>query len=323
MGGRLRILAFMSACLFMFATTAWAGWVVTYSDAESGEQSKEYYQGDKANFDALIYDGRNFIVVSHESDSYWKGSPDKYCTALRNQKKQMEAQLAMMPEQYRPKPLSTKKIDRRKVSTESIAGFKSTGYDFIVDGSRQGRVWVSRDSRLSGLINLENDFAGKMKCFEDMDAMAIEGTKVYRDTVRNAFVVKESHRQVVSVDEQNISSGIFAPPKGYKSFNDYQKFMNHVKENSRSSSTGSSSPRSYQAEGMSREDYQRDPREGRNNEPESRPSQKNEDNVIVKDAKEIADDSVDEAHQSTKKGIKKEVSKDIKKGVNKFLKKIF
>lgn len=322
MSVKLRFLALLFAGVFLFTTPAWAGWVVTYSDSETGEQSKEYYQDGKANMDSLIYDGRDLIVVSNEADSYWQGSPDKYCNALKKQREQMEAQFAMMPEQYRPKPMSSKKVTRKKASTETVAGFKANGYDFFADGSPQGRVWVSRDTRLSGLINFEKSFSGKMKCFEGLDAMSIEGTKLYKDTVNNTFIVKDSHRQVVSVDKQSVPSGKFAAPEGYRAFRDYQSFMNHIKDNSRSSHSGSS-PAPYQAEGMSREDYRRKAAEEMDKGAEREASRKQKDNVIVRDAKEIADDSVDEAHQSTKKGIKKEVSKDINKGVNKFLKKLF
>jgi len=317
-----RFLAFSYAFLFCFINSAQAGWIVNYADSESGEQSTEYYQDGKANFGSLIYDGRNFILISHQSESYWQGSPDKYCNALRMQKKRMESQYAMMPEQYRPKPLSSKKVTRKKIASETIAGFKSTGYDFFVDGLPQGRVWVSKDSRLSHLINFGKGLSGDMKCFEDMDATTIEGTQLYRNTVKNAFIMKEPHRHVVSVDKQDVSAGIFAAPKRYKSFRNFQEHLDYMNNQSKKSSSNSSTP-TDQADDMLRNEYQGNTAEGRVNEPEKKTSKKKNDNVIVKDAKEIADDSVDEAHQSTKRGIKKEVSKDINTGVNKLLKKLF
>ena len=54
-------------------------------------------------------------------------------------------------------------------------------------------------------------------------------------------------------------------------------------------------------------------------EPESRAQDQEEDNVITKDARDIGRGAVDEARQSTKRGIQDGISEDIQKGVGKLL----
>lgn len=254
---KICFLILISLALFCYTDLVWAGWVVTYAETETGEETKEYYQDGKANFGALIYDGRDFMLINHESQGYWQGSPDQYCNAVKRQSQLMEQQLASLPEQYRPKAMGSKKITRQKVGTEIIAGFKASGYDFYVDGARQGRIWVSNDSGLGELIRFENNQQGKMNCFAEMESMSLEGTKVYKETVRNGFVLKESYRAVVSVKRATVSGDHFKSPAGYRAFTDYQQFMNHATSQARSAPSSAPSP-FYQDEETAQGDNRQD-----------------------------------------------------------------
>ena len=303
---------FLITIAALISLPASAGWVVTYKDAESGERNLEYYDKGKANFGEVIYTGKHILVVDADAKAkaYWKGTPGQYCDALLGQMKKMEAQMASMPAQYRPVPISKKKVTRKEIGKQKIAGFNATGYDFYVDGNQEERIWISSDSGLTDIINFNKSMSKTMECLDNMDSMSVESSSLYKKTVEGAVVVKESYRQLVSVEKKNVPASHFDAPAGYKSFSDYDQFMNYLMNRSRSSSRSNpkqSSP-SYEAP-TSR------------SQPET--SSQKEDNVVVKDAKDIASDTVDEAHQETKDGIQDEISKDVKKGVKGMLDKLF
>jgi len=222
----------------LFAQTAWAGWVVTYKDAESGAKSQEFYESGKANIGEMIYTGKHFLAIDRSSKSYWKGTVQQYCDALGAQMKKLEAQMASLPAQYRPKPISQKKVTRKKLGNKTIAGFSSTGYEFYVDGSQEGRIWVSSDSGLSGILDIERSMGKKVKCLEGSSKMSLEGSALYTETTKNKFILKESYREVVSVESKSVPSSVFDAPSGYKSFSDYDQFVDYASNNSGSSSGG-------------------------------------------------------------------------------------
>lgn len=301
----------------LISMPAWSGWEVTYKDAESGERSKEYYANGKANFGQIVYTGKHFLVVDAGSKAYWKGTPEQYCEALLSQKKKMEVQMASLPAQYRPVPISKKKVTRKKIGTQKITGYSATGYDFSVDGEQAGQIWVSSDSGLSDIIKSQRAMAKKMKCLDEMDGSSVESSALYKQTIDDAFPMKEDFRQVVSVEKKSVPDKHFTEPAGYRSFSSYDQFMNHLMNRSGSSNTASQhSAPSYD---MPTERSQTQA----SSTPGSEVKGQQEENVLVKDAREIADDAVDEAHQSTKQGIQDEVSKDIQKGVKGFLDKLF
>jgi len=243
-----------------FAQTAWAGWIVTYKDAETGEQSREYYDSGKANYGELIFAGKQMIVIDQGSRSYWKGTPEQYCHAL---KAQMQMMQSMMPAQFRQKPISQKQVARKKLGTKSIAGYSATGWEFTVDGSPSGRVWISSDSGLSGIIDFERSQSKQMKCFEEMERMELEGAKLYKQTVEGAFILRDSQRQVTSVERKSISSDRFNAPAGYKAFSDYQQFVEYAGNNGSDSSSNMSSAPAGTSFDMSEQ------RSRRNTEPEN------------------------------------------------------
>jgi len=288
------------ACLV--AHSAWAGWVVTYKDSESGEQHQEFYQDSKANLGDTIYDGKHIIAVDQNAEAYWKGTPQQFCNALNSWRQKMQEQMAAMPAQFRPKQITQQKITRDKLGTKKIAGFKAIGWEFFADGNPSGQVWVSSDSGLSDIIDFKRSQSKKMKCLEEMDSMSIEGAKLYKKTVEDTFVLMESYRQVVSVEHKNVSSNQFKVPVSYKAFSDYDQFVDYVSNHSDAASDMSG---------------------GLGDESDEWQQQQQSDNVIVNDVKEIADQAVDEAHQSTKSGVKREISEDVKGGVKKFLDKLF
>ncbi|GEM_PF-6478942 len=211
------------ACLL--SQTAWAGWVVTYRNAETGDRSQAFYQGGDMSLQEAIYMDGHFIVIDRGSRSYWQGTPQQYCAAMDIMKKQMNAQMAAIPAQFRPKPMSQRNISRKKLGTKSIAGYTATGYVFFADGVSGGDVWISSDSGLSGIIDSERSMAKKMKCSANMDSSGMEQTALYKHTVEGSFILKDSNRQVVSVEKKNIESSRFHVPAGYKSFSDFKQFI--------------------------------------------------------------------------------------------------
>lgn len=291
----------------MVCQTVTAGIVVTYKDAESGEQRQEFYEGGKANLSGMIYTGKHFVVVDQATRTYWKGTPDQYCKGLQAMKKKMEAQMASMPAMYRPVPISQKKVTRKKIGKQNIAGFSATGYEFSVDGSPSDRVWVSSDSGLADIIKFERSMLKKWRCLDGLSNMSLEGADIYKQTVEGKFVLKESFQQVYKVEKKSIPASIFKTPSGYKSFSNYERYMDYLM-NASGADSGDSSMQ-YESE------Y---------NMPSEMNDQRTQrDNVIVEDAKDIANDAVNQAHSSTKRGIQDEISKDVEKSVKGLLDKLF
>lgn len=331
MSVKIRFLIAVFLGLFFYSETALAGWVVTYKDSESGEQRQDYYSGDKMKFGESVFADDYIIVADKGSASYWKGTPKQYCNAMSDMKKKLEEQFASLPAQYRPVPISQKKVTSKKIGTKSIAGYSATGYVFLVDGINNGEFWVSSDSALSGLISMKEGKNDNFECFEKMKGMDLEDSTLFRKMEKKSFILEESWQQVVSVKKKKLPRGSFEAPDGYKGFSDFQQYMDYVSKKQSSASSSSSPSSFYQSEEASQSDYnQADKRQEESyraeDEPEpseQRSSRKKGDNIIANDAKDIAKDSAREVRQSTKSGIKEEISKDIKKGVGSFLKKIF
>jgi len=209
----------------LLSQTAWAGWVVTYRDADTGAKSQEFYEGSNMSSQEAIYTDGHIMAVNQGSRSYWKGTPQQYCEAMDAMKKQMDAQMAALPAQFRPKPMSQRNITRKKLGTKSIAGYPTTGYVFFADGVSGDEVWISSDSSLSGIIDFGRSMAKKMKCSASMDSSGIQSTTIYKHTVEGSFILKDSNRQVVSVEKKTIASSRFHAPSGYKSFSDFTQFI--------------------------------------------------------------------------------------------------
>ncbi len=240
---------FLMLCLCLFAQSAWAGWVVNYKANYGEEKNQEFYDDGKVNIeDTMIYSGTNVLAVNRDSRAYWKGSSQQFCDAFKAYFQKMQS---MIPAQYKPVPISKKKVRRKKIGTKSIAGFSATGYNFVVDGVQEAKVWVSSDSGLSGIIDVERTLSKRMKCLEGTDSSGVERSKLYKQTVEGAFILADSNRQVVSIKRKSIPSGRFKAPVGYKHFSNYQKFVdytnNHSKSSSRAPSRASSPPRSFDA----------------------------------------------------------------------------
>ena len=304
------LLLLLFSCLLSHAATA--GWVVTYKDAEAGSYTQEFYDKGKASFGELIVTDNQFLVIDHESQSYWQGTAQQYCAALREQRQKIDQQLASLPAQYKPVPITQKKVTQQEIGAQSIAGFTATGYDFYVDGSQQGQVWVSTDKGLADIIRFEKSQSKKMKCFDELNDMSLEGATLYQQTVKRGFVLKEPHRQVVSVEKKAVPASHFSPPTGYQSFSNYQQYVDFVGGRFNDSADSAMSPSEVAASRTRRDTHA-----------EAQDQDEEEDNIIVNDAKDIGRGAVDEVHDSTKEGIEEEVHKDIKKGVNKMLRKWF
>lgn len=224
------IMAAILTCLI--AQPAWAGWVVIYKNAQ-GAKSQEYYDRGKINAEGLIYAGGSVITVDEDSRAYWKGTLQQFCHAFKAQMQQIQS---MIPAQYRPKPISQRKVTRKGIGSKSIAGFSAKGYEFYVDDSQEEQIWVSSDSGLSGLIDMKNSMSKKMRCLDDMNKAELEDSTLYKKTTKGKFVLKDSSREVVSVEEKQVPASHFEAPAGYKSFSNYQQFMDYISNHSKSSS---------------------------------------------------------------------------------------
>ena len=116
----------------------------------------------------------------------------------------MQEQLASLPAQYRPVPISQKKVTRKKIGTRSIAGYSATGYYFFTDGIQNGQFWVSSDSALSGLIALKESKNDDYECFDEMKGMSLEDSALFKKMEEKTFILKESSREVVSVERKSL-----------------------------------------------------------------------------------------------------------------------
>ncbi|MDX8408180.1 MAG: hypothetical protein R8L58_07335 [Mariprofundaceae bacterium] len=219
-----------------------AGWVVTYKEStgmDRFEKGQSFYDGERYNTGDSIYTGRQLIAVDQGSRAYWKGTPEQWCKGLKAQFRKIRAQMGPLyaehPE-YRPVPISQKKVTRKKIGTKSIAGFTATGYMFFVDGIQSGEVWVSSDPGLSELIDLQHSMEN-IKCIEGVgDHSDLEDSALYKKTVQGRFILEEPQRQVLSVEKKKIPSERFEAPAGYKPFSDYQQFYEYISKHSESSS---------------------------------------------------------------------------------------
>ncbi|MDQ7012114.1 MAG: hypothetical protein Q9M29_09855 [Mariprofundaceae bacterium] len=224
--------------------TATAGIVVT-SEHESGigkmERSQAYYEGNKSRHDDFIFLGREIITIDNGAKAYWQGSPEQFCKVM---KKLADAISALVPPQYRSKPISQRKVTRRKIGTRSIAGFTATGYQFFVDGESDKEVWVSDDAGLSELIrSLEAAEKEVKKIPACKGGSSLQDSKLYRETVKGRFVLDDGHEKVVKVEKKRISASVFSAPKGYRKFTDYEQFTEYVKTHQQARKSGPSSGR--------------------------------------------------------------------------------
>jgi len=235
-----RFMMVMFVCLF--SQTAWAGWVVTYRNADTGAKNQVFYEGRNMSAVSMIYKDGDMIAVDRGSRAYWKGTPQQYCEVLNAINKKAKAQMASLPAQFQPKPISKSKVTRKNLGTKSIAGFSATGYTFFVDGHSSKQIWVSSDSGLSRVIDFGHSMEKKMKCFDHMGLSGLEDTAIYKRTVEDTFILKDSNQQVVSVEKKSISSDRFNVPRGYKSFSDFKSFTQHISNHSSSSSRAPSRP---------------------------------------------------------------------------------
>ena len=297
--------------------SVFAGWLVTYNEVESGKQSYEYFENSKAKFwsesEGMIKNGENLILVNDGSRSYWEGTPQKYCDALKAWTKRIQAQMGPLAAKYKPVPISQKKVTRKRVGSRSIAGFSATGYEFYVDDVQEGQIWVSSDPGLSDVIGHMQSQLKKMECLEGLDSSSLEASKLYKQTVKDGIILDDSYRQVASIEKKTISASQFDTPEGYKAFLDYDQFVEYASSHSDSSSMSSSDSPATQFDIPERDSSR---------EIEQESSEDIGDNVVVNDAEEIGRDAVDEAHQSTKQGIHKGISKDIQKGVRGLMDKL-
>jgi hypothetical protein len=301
----------------LIAQSASAGWLVTYKEVDSGNQSYEYFADSKAKYwsesDGMINTGEHLILVNGGSRAYWKGTAEQYCDALKAWTKRIQAQMATLSPQFKPVPISQRKVTRKKLGNRSIAGFSATGYEFSVDGVQEEQIWVSSDASLSGVIGHMQSQSKKVECLEEMDSSSLEVSKLYKQTIKDRIILDDAYKQVVSVEEKTISASQFDAPEGYKAFHDYDQFVEYSSNHSGSSSMSSADSPEPQFDMPERDSSRMI---------EQEPSKDNGDNVVVNDAEEIASDAVKEAHQSTKQGISEGISEDIQKGVRGLMDKL-
>ena len=317
----MKTILWVTAFIFC-AHSAWAGWIVTYQEAETGEQSKEYFDKNKADYGSMILNGNKVIAVDENSQAYWEGTSNQYCAAMKAWTDKLQAQMGKMPAAYRTKPISERKVTRKRLGNETISGYAATGYAFYIDGSEDDRIWVTSDSDFSGIVKIEKSISNKMKCMEDLASMGLTEAELYKETVEGKFVVKESYRQVLSVEKSSVPSSQFTGPDGYRRFDDYDAFIAYADDHDSGSSYSSSNSDEYQQQPDVTEQYERQREQGQEQQRPQRPESSDEDNVVVQDAKDIGMGAAEEAHSSTKRGVQKGVSDSIQKGVGSFLDKL-
>jgi len=224
----------------LVAVPAWAGWMATFEamhpDGGKGRFFQYYdhgrYAEDMGRSVTVIADGQ-ISYIDTVAKAYWQGTPARFC---REQQKMMEEIDALLPAEYREKPISQRRVTRKKVGAATIAGFRATGYRFFVDGKQETEIWVSSDSGLSGLIAAQRESVGRALDCDRGSSSSVSDSKLYRRTVRDAFVLKYPSGRVgeqilwnslVSVEKQRVSDTKFRVPSGYRKFTDLQKFYKY------------------------------------------------------------------------------------------------
>ncbi len=224
----------VAAALFLFFLVwggmATAGIVVTSEQRDFRDrmtQSREYYGNGRYRGDGTILSGGGMTIMDEKAGAYWQGAPERFCEAVKKMKAAMES---LVPAEYREKPISQRKVTRRKIGTKTIAGFAATGYEFFVDGRPSGgKVWVSDAAGLSDLIAARRSIEKEFECKGmDEDSTNVQASELYKKTVEGKIVLDDGFRKVVSVEKKSIPVSVFSPPSGYRRFSSYEDFMEYV-----------------------------------------------------------------------------------------------
>jgi len=89
-----RLMIVMFVCLF--SQTAWAGWVVTYRNADTGAKNQVFFEGRNMRAEGMIYKDGDMIAVDRGSRAYWKGTPQQYCEVMNAINKKLKAQMDLL-----------------------------------------------------------------------------------------------------------------------------------------------------------------------------------------------------------------------------------
>ena len=254
----MRIARFLVVAALFAASipVAKGGWVVTYQEEDSNKTEQVFVQDGKLAAGDMIVTGDALILLDHKSKSYWRGTADALCTAVKQMVDQMKAS---MPPAMREKmaPAGGMEPAREEIGTAEIAGYRAQGYRFVVSGNPVSEIWVSKDPRLAGLIG-EAQRAGALgrkvsACMKaPMMAMMgggdVSGTEAYEEVMEDAWVMKEpsgmsmrmttrgggqgsmklKFKTVVSIEQKEVPASAFEPPAGYEQVDDFMALMERM-----------------------------------------------------------------------------------------------
>jgi len=252
----MRIARFLVAAVVAASIpAAEGGWVVTYQEEDSNKTEQVFVQDGKLAAGDMIVTGDALILLDHKSKSYWRGTAEALCTAVKQMVDQMKAS---MPPAMREKMAQAGGMEpaREEIGTAEIAGYQAQGYRFVVGGNPVSEIWVSKDPRLAGLVG-EAQRAGALgrkvsACMKaPMMAMMggdISGTKAYEEVTEGAWVMKEpsgvstyittrgggqssmklKFKTVVSIEQKEVPASAFEPPAGYEQVDDFMALMERM-----------------------------------------------------------------------------------------------
>lgn len=189
---------------------------------------------------------RTLTVVSQQQQTYAAGSMDDYCEAFRSltsaameamppeQREMMEAFLNESAEQPAPavEIINTGEKDE-------VAGYPAVKYEVMADGELYEEVWLSKDDRLSGLIEsiarMEPVTYEIVNCaaFEVNLQIDPEFSEAYRELMRTGMEMKsmryefgtpEPGTTLVRIERKHIPASEFSVPEGYARVT-FEEFM--------------------------------------------------------------------------------------------------
>ena len=232
---------FLATCVvivvFLHAAVAQNGWKIFDSSGEvtliSNGRLKQSW-GD----DALLMDGKKnrILFLSAEKQAYAQGTPDQYCTLM---KEAQDAMVAKLPPEQRSMMENMRKqksggkppavVIKPQGSGGLVSGLKTEKYAIYVDGELREEVWLATDpdflKQFKPLIGI---FRGFSQCVGSMSVSMqdeLETSKEYLDLYEKGVEVKvrrpgaddeQGGDEESRVERVSVPDSEFAVPDGYK-----------------------------------------------------------------------------------------------------------
>jgi len=202
---------FFTAIVIMVAVAqAVAGWIIEEVATDSrGEQSKP-----------VFYIQDNKMMIDEKEDVIFDLEKGEMYAIMHEQKAYMKITSEMMGMGGGMQEWSGNLEVKKTSETETIAGYKATKYDVMVDGTLKDEIWIAEDVE----INKEYD----QDKFHQMVEMrtgggSYESSQAYRELFMRGYPLKHVHYSsdgpettiVTKVTKTDIPDSQFKVPNGY------------------------------------------------------------------------------------------------------------